>query len=280
MEGKKYNTGKSSSIPEHKLNGTEKFIKSLNNPEVIERVRSVVKHAHVFKLPSCQTSSSGWRGAEWREKVWQGTVKVVERNDMAAVILEDSTKNNLFAICPVRDGAIDRCIDSSRYFVLRIENTSGRHMFIGVAFNERSDAFDFNAALEDIRREREAEVAHQHTSLEYEPSKDYSLKKGETIHVSVPKVGKKSNERIFKTTNEEFDSLVGTEAFANFYGEELDSDDSNSIPEKREISSVLGSKKMKSQSEVKKTVRDVMFLRPSSRDTPSRKTGCFTQRFD
>jgi hypothetical protein len=248
---------------------------------VIERVRATPRHAHVFTLPSCQTSSSsGWRGAEWREKVWQGTVKVVERNDIAAVILEDTTKNNLFAICPVREGAIDRCIDSSRYFVLRIENNSGRHMFIGVAFNERSDAFDFNTALEDIRREREVEVAHKQTSLECEPPKNYSLKKGEKIHVSLPKFEKISNERFFKTTNKEFDLLVGTEALANFYREELDSDDSNNIPGKNEISSVLGDKKMEKQSVVKKKVRDVRFLRPSSRDTPSRTTTCFPQRLD
>jgi len=245
--------------------------------EVIERVRATVKNAHAFKLPSCQTSSVGWRGAEWREKVWQGTVKVVERNDMAVVILEDSTKNNLFAICPVRDGAIDRCIDSSRYFVLRIENTSGRHIFVGVAFNERSDAFDFNTALEDIRRERKAESAYQDTRLEYKLSRDYSLKEGEKIHVTVPKVGKISNERIFKTTNKGFDHLVGTEAFTNFYGEDLDSDDSNIIPDKRKVSSVLGGEKKKRHSGVKQAVSDVRFIRPSSRDTPSRATGCFTE---
>ena len=33
------------------------------------------------------------------------------------------------------------CIDSLCCFVLRIQNAQGRHMFIGLVFNERNDAF-------------------------------------------------------------------------------------------------------------------------------------------
>jgi len=164
---------------------TALFLKSLKNPDIIERVRATIKNAHVFKLPPRQTVSVGWRGADWKEKVWQGTVKVVERGDMTAILLVDRTKGSIFAVCPVKEGAVDRCIDSSRYFVLRIENASGRHMFIGVAFNERSDAFDFNTALEDSRREKEYES--NPTPVFTGPSKDYSIKEGQKIHVAIPK---------------------------------------------------------------------------------------------
>ncbi len=131
-----------------------------------ERVRLKVTNAHVFKLPP-KPSAGGWRGAEWRDKVWQGTLKVVERGEETAVLLVDNKEEkNIFAVCPIRhnlDGktnvgnGVDRCIDSSRYFVLRIQNAQGRHLFIGLAFNERNDAFDFNTALEDSRREKELE---------------------------------------------------------------------------------------------------------------------------
>ena len=109
-------------------------------------------------------------------------MKVVERGEMTAIILVDVAKDTIFAVCPVREGAVERCVDSSRYFVLRIENQSGRHMFIGVAFNERSDAFDFNTALEDSKREREAE----NVIPQIHPTKDYSLKEGEKIRVAIP----------------------------------------------------------------------------------------------
>jgi len=165
---------------------TALFLKSMEDHDLIERVRVTIQNAHVFKLPPRQTVSVGWRGADWKDKVWQGTVKVVERGDMTAVLLVDRTKGSIFAVCPVREGSIDRCVDSSRYFVLRIENATGRHMFIGVAFNERNDAFDFNTALEDSRREKEAELMPVKPFSG--PTKDYSIKEGEKIRVNIPKL--------------------------------------------------------------------------------------------
>jgi len=165
------------------------FLQSLQNPEIVERVRAKIQNAHVFKLPPRQSASVGWRGADWKEKVWQGTVKVVERGDLTAVLLVDKSKGSIFAVCPVKEGAVDRCVDSSRYFVLRIENANGRHMFIGVAFNERNDSFDFYTALEDSRREREMEKnpvsLDRGSGTDY--GTDYSIKEGEKIKVSIPK---------------------------------------------------------------------------------------------
>ncbi len=61
----------------------------------------------------------------------------------------------IFAVAPVRkDGppAAEKVSDSSRYFVLRIENAAGAYAFVGVGFNQRSDAFDFNVALQDAMK--------------------------------------------------------------------------------------------------------------------------------
>jgi len=168
-------------------NESSEYKKSLENSEVIERVRCVIRDAHVFKLPPRPTSG-GWRGGDWRDEVWQGTVKVVERGQATLVLLVDRTSGDIFAVCPIKDGAVDRCVDSSRYFVLRIENANGRHMFIGVAFNERNDSFDFNTSLEDARREREA-AKEPVEKLPGLPTKDYSIKQGEKIRVNIKNMG-------------------------------------------------------------------------------------------
>lgn len=155
----------------------------------------------------------------------------MDRNDLTAVLLVEKKKgengsvssasksDSIFAVCPIKEGAVERCVDSSRYFVLRIENQNGRHMFIGVAFNERNDAFDFNTALEDARREREFELRTQNQEnndgsggdtgifTNEGVTTDYSLKAGEKIRVSIPSSKK-------KTMDQELEG--GTQAFANF----------------------------------------------------------------
>ena len=135
---------------------------------------------------------------DWRDKVWQGTLKVVERGEETAVLLVDAqNEKNIFAVCPVKHNideknnignGIDRCIDSSRYFVLRIQNAEGRHMYIGLAFNERNDAFDFNTALEDSRREKEIEQNAELGISSMAKGIDYKMKEGEKIRVSIPKI--------------------------------------------------------------------------------------------
>jgi hypothetical protein len=59
---------------------------------------------------------------------------------------------DLFAQCPVDDFpgvAVEGVLDSSRYFVVKIVDTSGKHAFIGIGFGDRGDAFDMNVSLQD-----------------------------------------------------------------------------------------------------------------------------------
>ena len=59
---------------------------------------------------------------------------------------------------------VERTLDSGRYFVLKIANDKGQHAFIGIAFNERNDAFDFNIALSEFKAECERETQAQKSS--------------------------------------------------------------------------------------------------------------------
>ena len=108
--------------------------------------------------------------------------------------LEDKVSGELFAKCPVDQYpgiAIEAVSDSSRYFVVRIQDDSGRAAFIGVGFADRSDSFDLNVALQDhfkwVKQSQEMEKEGT-TEEATKPRLDLSFKAGETIKINM-KIG-------------------------------------------------------------------------------------------
>lgn len=130
----------------------------------------------------------GHRASDWpKDPTWTGKLKIVAKGKVAAIILMDAS-NQVFAVCKVTDdAAVERTLDSGRYFVLRITNEQGRHAFIGIAFNERNDAFDFNVALSEFKNELEREELANKLSSEVPVGamKDMSLKEGEKIKIKI-----------------------------------------------------------------------------------------------
>merc|ERR1719464_1616399 len=97
----------------------------------------------------------------------------------------------LFAECMIPGGDYDkyveRVIDSSRYFVLKITNGQ-RHAFIGLGFEDRNDAFDFNCTLSDFKStwvDRDKQAEELAAPVEQQPAKDLSLKEGQKITVNL-----------------------------------------------------------------------------------------------
>eukprot|EP00439_Symbiodinium_sp_Y106_P014224 s6031_g2.t1 len=79
---------------------------------------------------------------------------------------------------------VERVVDSSRYWVLKIVN-GARHAFIGFGFSDRGDAFDFNACLADFKATW-VDKAIEAAAMEALPQKDLSLKDGQTLMVNLP----------------------------------------------------------------------------------------------
>lgn len=76
--------------------------------------------------------------------------------------------------------------------MLKIEDGTGKHAFIGLGFSERNEAFDFNVALSDhekhVRRESEKESfgeAGDEGHIDIHPAVNHRLKEGETIRINV-----------------------------------------------------------------------------------------------
>lgn len=84
------------------------------------------------------------------EPLWRGRLRIIAQGKKCFIRLEDGRTGELFAVCPYEEnkGCVESVTDSSRYFVLRIEDQE-RHAFIGLGFLDRSQAFDFNVALQD-----------------------------------------------------------------------------------------------------------------------------------
>jgi len=135
---------------------------------------------------------------------------------------------------------VQHVIDSSRYFVLRLQN-KGRQIFIGVGFRERFDAVNFKECLNDyvssLERERRAEQMQQEYAaqsslsssaatvtdsndvqqgssaeqdlVENIPSK-LSLKEGEKIHINLGKKGGKSSASTSASTKMKSSAAVAS----------------------------------------------------------------------
>ena len=127
-------------------------------------------------------------------------------------------------------------------------------MFIGLAFNERNDAFDFNTALEDSRREKEldrkAALVDISSVSNASSGLSYKMKEGEKIRVSIPKAPSLGDDISTSPTNT--------------------SPTNNSPQQQHQQQSVSARRReARSKSNAGNTASG-FFLKSSTKDTPSR----------
>jgi len=148
----------------------------------------ILKECFVYRIGP-RPNAAGYKAQDWdpTKFIWSGRLVIMEKGDVSTIRLEDPNSGEVFAICPIDPTAVEPVLDSSRYFVLKIQDGSGRHAFVGMGFTERSDSFDFNAAVHDhlkhIQTKKDNALAAQ--NLQSQPKVDYSLKSGQTIHVEL-----------------------------------------------------------------------------------------------
>jgi CCR4-NOT complex subunit CAF16 len=68
------------------------------------------------------------------------------------VSLEDSKTGQPFATCPVQETgpySIERALDSSRYFIIHVDDGKGNHAYLGVGFENREEGFDFQHSISE-----------------------------------------------------------------------------------------------------------------------------------
>ncbi|XP_078392882.1 adaptin ear-binding coat-associated protein 1-like [Cetorhinus maximus] len=166
-----------------------------------ESVLCVKTEVKVYRIPP-RASSRGHRAADWKldQADWSGRLRITTKGEMAYVKLEDRVTGELFAEAPVESYpgmAIEGVTDSSRYFVLRIQDGAGRRAFIGVGFPDREDAFDFNVALQDHFKwvRQDAEALRQEQDLPPCPKLDLGFKEGQTIQLHIGNMKRRQQTR-------------------------------------------------------------------------------------
>ena len=166
-----------------------------SDTDVVESTLYVARLVHVYRIPPRQ-GSSAYSCSSWlvSDEIWSGKLLIVDRGGTCVIKLIstlDTTGSSvnadeLFAECPIPRGersvAVESVSDSSRYFVLRLMQGGGdgdgpaRQAFVGLGFDERNDAFDFNCALCDheTQQERSAQAEAMTRSATAQPQHDFT----------------------------------------------------------------------------------------------------------
>ncbi|KAK3743310.1 hypothetical protein RRG08_007548 [Elysia crispata] len=165
-----------------------------------ERVLCCKNEVLVYRIPP-RPSNRGYRASDWKLDTpdWTGRLRVVAKEKELFIKLEDKNSGELFAQCPVEAHpgiAVEPVMDSSRYFVLRIKDDSGRSAFIGIGFHDRSDSFDLNVSLQDHFKwiKQEAEEAKNAAKFDAGPKLDLGFKEGQTITLNLGASSKPRNK--------------------------------------------------------------------------------------
>ncbi|KNC98858.1 uncharacterized protein SPPG_05828 [Spizellomyces punctatus DAOM BR117] len=172
-----------------------------------ESVLLVIRECYVYRVPP-RSSTRGYRASDWdvNQHLWTGRLRVIAKGDNAVIQLEDANTGDIFAVSPYdpQSNSVEPVLDSSRYFVLRIvDPSSGHHAFVGMGFPDRSQAFDFNVALQDhvTRVKREKEKEQHQPGQPQGPKLDYSWKEGETISIQLGNTSTKSKRAPANNSN-------------------------------------------------------------------------------
>ncbi|KFD53233.1 hypothetical protein M514_05943 [Trichuris suis] len=170
-----------------------------------ERVLLIKSEVFVYRI-SVQAAGRGHRAANWKldNPDWVGRARLVSIGSKVVLKLEDKTTGELFAKCPIDSypsPAVEPVLDSSRYFVVRLQDDSGRSAWIGLGFADRADSFDLNVALRDhFRREELNEEIEREQNDPDRPKLDLGFKEGQTITLNIGKRAGTSSSRP-KTTS-------------------------------------------------------------------------------
>jgi hypothetical protein len=140
----------------------------------------------MFKIPP-MSNPSGHLFGSWKENIWTGNIKITavgetctvkfitfEGQEYAKAIIADNFKDS-----------VQKVVDSSRGYAIKLTSDDGRSMWVGIGFHDRNDAFDFYAAFEDFQKKREMERNPHLFKNQNKQSIDFRLGPGQNIMLNI-----------------------------------------------------------------------------------------------
>jgi hypothetical protein len=194
--------------------------------EGYESVGLVKPEVNVYVIPPRQSTTRKHRAADWKldSPNYICRLKILSKGEKCLIRLEDRNTGAHFATCPIESYpsiAVENVEDSTRYFVIRVQNENGQQAFLGIGFSDRSDSFDFNVALQDhfkylkqtkqFEQEEKLIINNPSSSEQQPPPKlDLSFKEGQTIKINLKTsfTGDEQTKKINKNSNETFVSGI------------------------------------------------------------------------
>lgn len=188
------------------------------NDDTYESIGLVKPEVYVYIIPPRQSTTRKHRAADWKldSPNYICRLKIISKGERCLIRLEDRNTGGHFATCPIESYpsiAVENVEDSTRYFVIRVQNDNGQQAFLGIGFNDRSDSFDFNVALQDhFKYLKQAKQIEQETktsttdTIQQQPKLDLSFKEGQTIKINLKSTlpGDEQAKKSSRPTNESF----------------------------------------------------------------------------
>ncbi|CAD6448714.1 9c6165d7-8629-4b62-973b-8483d24ce275 [Sclerotinia trifoliorum] len=177
-------------------------------PDALQRILFIASSVHIYNIPPL-TSNKGYVASTWtadnnKRQIFTARIRILEtaipdKNGedkvKADILLEDPSNGQLFAAAPYTvTEVVEQVLDSSRFFAVRVQGEGGRKAVLGIGFEERSEAFDFSVALQEVRKTlgieeqgggKPTSAGMKKESEKPEVKRDFSLKEGETITVNI-----------------------------------------------------------------------------------------------
>lgn len=196
-------------------------------PDAIQRILFIAPSVHIYNIPPL-TSTKGYVAANWTadptRQIFTARLRILEtaipiatptaQSPTAAdekvktdILLEDPSTGQLFAAAPyTASNVVEQVLDSSRFFAVMVQGEGGRRAVLGIGFEERSEAFDFSVALQEVRKTLGLQSASERKTMgkakekeKKEEKRDFSLKEGQTITVNIGGKASKGRRNVGKS---------------------------------------------------------------------------------